>query len=173
MRAAPAETTEPALTLDVVVESALWDAQSSAEDIIRGAIDAAAAQVKAPAATPAGEIAILLTDDSAIRALNRQWRQQDKATNVLSFPSPAADFDAAHLGDIVIAYETLAREADAEGKPFAHHLAHLAVHGYLHLIGYDHMTDSEAADMERLETSVLATLGIPDPYAHSEPQART
>jgi probable rRNA maturation factor len=171
MCAARAKTTNPALTLDIVVESALWDQQSALEDIIRGAIDAAAAQVKAQAATRGGEVAILLTDDSAIRVLNRQWRQQDKATNVLSFPSPAAGPAGAHLGDIVIAYETLAREADAEGKPFAHHLAHLAVHGYLHLIGYDHMTDSEAAAMERLETSVLAALGIPDPYALSEPQA--
>jgi probable rRNA maturation factor len=171
MRAAPAKTIEPALALDIVIESALWEEQSAAADIIRGAIDAAAAQVKAPAAKPDGEIAILLTDDAAIRVLNRQWRQQDKATNVLSFPSPAAGLNAAHLGDIVIAYETLAREADAEGRPFAHHLAHLAIHGYLHLIGYDHMTDSEAADMEQFETRVLAALGIPDPYALSEPQA--
>jgi probable rRNA maturation factor len=176
MCAARAETIEPALALDIVVESELWEQQPAAADIIRGAIDAAQSMTQhamTQQATASAEIAILLTDDAAIRVLNRQWRQQDKATNVLSFPSPTASMPAAHLGDIVIAYETLAREADAEDRPFAHHLAHLAIHGYLHLIGYDHMTDSEAVDMEQLETRVLASLGISDPYALSEPQART
>jgi probable rRNA maturation factor len=70
-----------------------------------------------------------------------------------------------HIGDIVIAYETTAREAVADGKPFAHHLAHLAVHGYLHLLGYDHETDRDAKTMERLEVDILARLDVPDPYA--------
>lgn len=163
MSAIPADM--PTLTLDVIVESPLWDNNPDAESTIRGAIVAAAkgtAQGKA-------EIAILLTDDSAIREINRQWRDQDKPTNVLSFPASTAGKETAHLGDIVIAYETLAREAEAENKPFANHLAHLAIHGYLHLVGYDHMTDSDAARMERLETALLVQLGIPDPYAHSEP----
>ena len=109
----------------------------------------------------------MLTDDLAIRALNRDWRGKDKPTNVLSFPAqePRADRGAPRmLGDIVIAYETAAREAEVEGKPFMHHLAHLAVHGFLHLVGYDHEA-SEAADaMERLEVAILARLGVPDPY---------
>jgi probable rRNA maturation factor len=123
-----------------------------------------------------GDIAVLLTDDAAIRELNRQWRKFDKPTNVLSFPAPprpraqkgreqAAASEAPDLlGDIVIAHETTAREAAAEGKPLSHHLAHLAVHGFLHLLGYDHESDAAAQDMERLETGILARLDVPDPY---------
>jgi probable rRNA maturation factor len=113
------------------------------------------------------ELAIVLTDDSAIRALNRDWRAKDATTNVLSFPAkdPRPARGTTHLlGDIVIAYETTEREARAEHKPFAHHLAHLAVHGFLHLAGYDHATDDEAAAMEKLETAILARLDVPDPY---------
>lgn len=151
--------------LDVIVESPFWDKNPDAETVIRDAI-AAATKNTAPGNA---EVAILLTDDSAIRKINLQWRGQDKPTNVLSFPASGAGQETAHLGDIVIAYETLVREADAEDKPFAHHLAHLAIHGYLHLLGYDHMTDTDAARMEKLETALLDQLGIPDPYAHSEP----
>ena len=115
-----------------------------------------------------GELAIVLTDDAAIRTLNRDWRGKDAPTNVLSFPAAAPSApragDARLLGDIVIAYETTAREAVAEGKPFAHHLAHLAVHGFLHLLGYDHETDAEAEAMEALEIAVLRRLGVPNPY---------
>ena len=165
--AVPADA--PTLTLDVIVESPLWDRNPDAETVIRGALAAAAKTT----AQGNAEIAILLIDDSGIRELNRQWRNQDKPTNVLSFPAGTTGKANAHLGDIVIAYETLAREAEAEDKPFAHHLAHLAIHGYLHLLGYDHMTDAEAARMERLETALLDQLGIPDPYAHSEPKDLT
>ena len=102
----------------------------------------------------------MLTDDAAIRALNRDWRGNDTPTNVLSFPAPTRQSATGvrhMLGDIVIAYETIAREAAAEGKPFAHHLAHLAVHGFLHLLGYDHETDRDA------ETD--GTAGAHDPHA--------
>ena len=108
----------------------------------------------------------MLTDDSAIRALNRQWRGLDAPTNVLSFPAKTSGAGTRVLGDVVIAYQTVAREARDEGKPFAHHLAHLAVHGYLHLVGYDHDTDHKARRMQRLEAAILAGLGVPDPYAH-------
>lgn len=161
-----AATDDPSLTLDVIVESPLWEETPEAETVIREAIAVAAKRT----ARGAAEIAILLTDDSAIRKINRQWRDQDKPTNVLSFPANEAGREAAHLGDIVIAYETLAREAAAENKPFAHHLAHLTIHGYLHLLGYDHLSDADAAQMEKLETALLETLGIPDPYAHAEPE---
>lgn len=164
-RAARRSADPAGLMLDVMVQSLLWDKEPEAEAIIRRALAAAAKGT----AREAGEIAIVLTDDSAIRDINRRWREQDKPTNVLSFPSGAAGRAAAHLGDIVIAYETLAREAHAEGKPFAHHLAHLAIHGYLHLLGYDHMTEADATRMERMETALLGELGIPDPYARSEP----
>jgi probable rRNA maturation factor len=122
--------------------------------------------------TPPAELAIVLGDDSGIQALNREWRGKNAPTNVLSFPAahpgvrlgktrPASPY----LGDIVIAYQTVAREAAAEGKPFNHHLAHLSVHGFLHLLGYDHENDRDAQTMERLERSILKRLAVPDPYA--------
>jgi probable rRNA maturation factor len=119
----------------------------------------------------AGEIVIVLTDDARMRRLNRKWRGQDRPTNVLSFPvntRHAGNGKRCLLGDIVIAYETTTREARAEEKAFDHHMAHLAVHGFLHLMGYDHETDEEALVMERLETSILARLNIPDPYSERE-----
>jgi probable rRNA maturation factor len=100
-----------------------------------------------------------------VRSLNRDWRGIDKATNVLSFSAAKQPPGLPPmLGDIAIAYETLAREADAEGKPALHHLAHLVVHGYLHLMDYDHQTDPEAETMEALERDILRTLLIPDPF---------
>jgi probable rRNA maturation factor len=116
----------------------------------------------------------MLTDDAGIRTLNANWRGIDKPTNVLSFPAlqptgPSLPGDPPRmLGDIAIAYETTRREADDEGKAFDHHLSHLAIHGFLHLIGYDHETDEEAGEMESLEREILARLGIPDPYAPQE-----
>jgi probable rRNA maturation factor len=147
----------------IVVESPLWKARRNAKALVRQAIVAAASAVS----TTEGELAIVLTDDSAIRALNRDWRRKDSATNVLSFPAsrPVAAHGAPRLlGDIVIAYETAEREARAERKPFAHHLAHLAVHGFLHLVGYDHAGNDEAQTMEGLEVAILAGLDVPDPY---------
>jgi probable rRNA maturation factor len=150
-------------SVDIVIESPLWKAKRAAGTMLRRAIIAAASTVSATE----GELAVVLTDDTAIRALNRDWRRKDSATNVLSFP--ASDAHGARgaprvLGDIVIAYETTEREARAERKPFAHHLAHLAVHGFLHLAGYDHAEDDEADAMERLEIAILARLDVPDPY---------
>ena len=122
-----------------------------------------------------GEIAVLLTDDATIRAMNAQWRGIDKPTNVLSFPAGKSTVaaDTAPLGDIAIACETVAREAATENKAFLDHLAHLSIHGYLHLIGFDHETDSEAERMEHLETRILASLGIADPYADRTPPGLT
>jgi probable rRNA maturation factor len=118
----------------------------------------------------------VLSDDSAIRTLNRDWRGKNAPTNVLSFPAAApkkapkgprskALPASPYIGDIVIAYQTVAREAVAENKPFGHHLAHLAIHGFLHLLGYDHETERGAQKMERLERSILKRLAVPDPYA--------
>jgi probable rRNA maturation factor len=152
----------PALAVDIVIESPLWKTQRGADAMLRRAIAAAAALVPSD-----GELAVVLTDDAAIRALNRDWRGKDAATNVLSFPAKEARPDRRAprlLGDVVIAYETVAREAAAEGKPFMHHLAHLAVHGFLHLVGYDHEANEDADAMERLEIAILARLDVPDPY---------
>ena len=165
--------------IDIMVDSPLWKTQRGVKAVLQRAIGEAAAV----AATSGGELAIVLTDDSAIRALNRDWRGKDQPTNVLSFPAhgPAHGPSSAHahaddlqgqarlLGDIVIAYETMAREAVAEGRPFRHHLAHLAVHGFLHLLGHDHAKDAQADAMEALEVAVLARLDVPNPYLPPTP----
>jgi probable rRNA maturation factor len=148
---------DAALSVDVLIQSPQWKEQRGAEAAVRKAINAAADEIS----SPGGEVAVVLTDDAAIRKLNKQWRKIDKPTNVLSFPAAKS---GAMLGDIVIAYETLARESRDEGKQFTHHLSHLAVHGFLHLMGYDHQNDSDAEAMEDLERAILARLKIPDPY---------
>jgi probable rRNA maturation factor len=155
------------LSIDIVHESPLWDAEPGADTLLQKAVETAAAALS----TSAAELAIVLSDDSQVRRLNSEWRGMDKPTNVLSFPSPEAGgpMDGVRLlGDIVIAYETTAREAKDEGKPFAHHLSHLAVHGFLHLLGYDHENDSDAEAMEACERTILAQLGVPDPYRADE-----
>jgi probable rRNA maturation factor len=157
-----------ALTIDVVVDSARWNNDPSARAAARRAVTQAAAM----RSTRPAELAIVLSDDSAIRSLNRLWRGIDAATNVLSFPSSAARGEPAHLGDIVLAYETIAREARADHKPMAHHVAHLAVHGYLHLIGYDHERTADAETMEQNEREILQQLSIPDPYLTPPPPRR-
>ena len=115
----------------------------------------------------AAELSILLSGDEEVRMLNRDYRSQDKPTNVLSFP--AGDEDAAGrprlLGDVVLALETIEREAAAQSKPLADHLSHLTMHGVLHLLGHDHETETQATAMEALETEILRGLGIADPYA--------
>jgi probable rRNA maturation factor len=154
-----------AIAIDVLIRSPRWKKLQNAAGIVRKAVRTAAIATS----TPRAELAIVLTDDSAIHALNRDWRGQDKPTNVLSFPAarvPAGGKRTAMaLGDIVIAYETTAREARAERKPLANHLAHLAVHGFLHLVGYDHETVRDAKAMETFEVEILGGLGVPDPYA--------
>jgi probable rRNA maturation factor len=148
------------LKIDVLVDSDRWNEPAKARSVVRRAVAEAAAAVS----TTGTELAIVLTDDSAIRQLNRLWRGIDAPTNVLSFPSKRTADEPPHLGDVVLAFETIAREARAEGKPFAHHLAHLAVHGFLHLIGYDHDRDADAQTMEQTERKILRRLDIPDPY---------
>ena len=152
----------PAPQVEIETASPLWEAEPGAEEAVREALLAAAAQVPA-----AGEVSVLLADDAAVQHLNAKWRGIDKATNVLSFPAAK---DGALLGDIAFAFETVRREAETEDKPFLHHLSHLAVHGFLHLLGYDHLTDSQAEAMENIERRVLAQLEIPDPYRVNEPR---
>jgi len=157
---------------EVLVVADAWQAEPDAEAVIHRAITAAAEFVNAGIGE--AELAVMLTDDAGIRTLNSNWRGIDKPTNVLSFPAlppsgPSGPDDAPRmLGDIAIAYQTTRQEADEEQKPFDHHLSHLAVHGFLHLIGYDHEQDDDAEDMETLEREILAQLGIPDPYVDRE-----
>jgi probable rRNA maturation factor len=153
----------PALKIEVIVKSRRWNTHKDAGTVMRRAIAAAAATLS----TPAAELAIVLTNNAAMRLLNRAWRGVDAATNVLSFPSRPIGGEPSFIGDIVLAHETVAAEARREGKPFAHHLAHLAVHGFLHLLGYDHEREKDAARMERLEREILHRLAIPGPYRRS------
>jgi probable rRNA maturation factor len=160
---------------EVLVVAECWQTEPDAEAVIQRSIAAAAQMVDADDGE--AELAVMLTDDAGIRTLNSNWRGIDKPTNVLSFPAlqptgAATPGDAPRmLGDIAIAYETTRKEADEEQKPFDHHLSHLAVHGFLHLIGYDHEKDDDAEAMEGLEREILAQLGIPDPYTDRDPYA--
>jgi probable rRNA maturation factor len=148
---------------EVEVEDPAWtEALPNAEALVLTAADATLASEGA-----VGQgVTLLLTDDVTIGDLNRRFRQQDKPTNVLSFPSPQNP--ERFLGDVALAYGVCAHEAFEQGKPLAHHLQHLVAHGVLHLLGYDHISDAQADEMEGLERAVLAGLGIPDPYLAGE-----
>ena len=149
--------------IDIEVEDVAWrEALPHAEDLARRAAEAA---LKALGALGEG-VTLLLTDDLTVQDLNARFRDQDKPTNVLSFPAP--ENPEHHLGDVALAFGVCAREAAEQGKPLGHHLQHLVAHGVLHLLGYDHMTDDEAEEMEGLERIVLAGLGVPDPYVAGE-----
>jgi probable rRNA maturation factor len=147
--------------IDIQVASPLWATQPLAEQTVRAAI--AAARTARDAHNADGEVSVLLADDAAVRALNRDWRAIDKPTNVLSFPA-AKETGGKLLGDIALAYDTLVRECADEQRDFLHHLAHLTVHGFLHLIGYDHETEQQASEMEGLESRIMRSMNMPDPY---------
>lgn len=152
--------------IDVEVEDPSWTEALSEVEALTVAAAQAALSSRAWESVPG--VTILLTDDEAVRDLNARFRAQDKPTNVLSFPAPA---NSGHfLGDIALAYGVCAREAAEQRKPIAHHLQHLVAHGVLHLLGYDHTSDREAEAMEGLERTILAGLGVPDPYA-ADPHA--
>jgi probable rRNA maturation factor len=154
------------LVLDISVPSGLWRGLPRARALARETIAAAIAEAGL-AREGGGALSLCLADDAWLRALNLRWRGVDKPTNVLSFPSaaPGRLAESAALGDIALAYETLAREANELGVPLADHYRHLVAHGFLHLIGYDHETDAEAERMEALEIRIMARLGAADPYA--------
>jgi probable rRNA maturation factor len=151
------------LKIDITVESGAWSQFAQAEAATRAAVDACVAGAEADVADDE-ELSVLLCDDARIRELNRDFRGLDKATNVLSFPA-AATPGVKVLGDVAIAYETVAREASDEGKSFGDHYAHMVVHGLLHILGYDHEADDEAEEMEALERVILNRMGIADPHA--------
>jgi probable rRNA maturation factor len=157
------------VTIDIAIEAAAWKKLPDAEAIARRAVEATLDD----AGISDGEIGIVLCDDAHMQELNRKWRGKNKPTNVLSFPANASgDGIPRHFGDIVLAYETLTREAKAEGKTAEAHLSHLAVHGMLHLLGSDHENDDAAEAMENLERKILARLGISDPYPSGERMER-
>jgi probable rRNA maturation factor len=154
------------LDIEVSEISIAWRILPESDSLARRAIQASGA-IAGVALAEGAEIGVQFADDSHMRALNRQWRNIDQPTNVLSFPAFGTSglAIAPMLGDIVLAFETIQREAGAESKTLADHTAHLIVHGFLHLIGFDHMSDAEAETMEQMEIRILAELGIADPYS--------
>ncbi len=154
---------------DIAIESEHWGS-IDLDDLVNRAVEAARVE-SGVALAPVTEVSLLFCDDARIRELNRDWRQIDKATNVLSFPAsdPSHLSRAPLLGDIAIAFETVERESIEERKAFVDHLSHMIVHGFLHLLGFDHETESDAELMEATECRALARLGIADPYAATEP----
>jgi probable rRNA maturation factor len=170
-------------SIDVAVEAGDWPPEDEVRHIAQHAVEATAAVL---AGGEAGghspneteqetELSILFTDDAAMQALNARWRGKDRPTNVLSFPqAPGPRISAASglqgagpvpLGDIVLAAETVRQEAALAEKPLEDHLSHLIIHGFLHLLGYDHETEEDAEEMEQLERTALSRIGIADPTA--------
>lgn len=165
-----------ALDIQISVEAEGWSSEEDlltfATRVLDVAVDFLKREEDQPFPKMPVELSLVFTDDENIREINAEWRDKDKATNVLSFPAfplEPGGMPGPMLGDIVIARETVEREALELEKSFGDHLTHLLVHGFLHLFGYDHMDEEEAEEMESLETRILAVLGLSDPYAGQEP----
>ncbi len=166
----------PELDIQISVEDGGWPDEavlaSLASRVLNAAADYLAREEEQPFPKMAPELSLVFTNDDSIQEINAEWRGKDKPTNVLSFPAfplEPGGMPGPMLGDIVIARETVEREAVDLAKTFDDHLTHLLVHGFLHLFGYDHMEKDEAEEMEALETRILAGLGLSDPYAGQDP----
>ena len=165
------------MTLDIILDAdPEWDSNTRWDELAHSAVTAAIAESAFPQlveGSRAVEISLRLAGDDEVRLLNAQWRGKDKATNVLSFPmaegaelaGATGDGPELMLGDIILAHGVCEAEAEAKSVPIERHAAHLMVHGMLHLLGYDHADDGQAADMEAREIRALARLGIANPYA--------
>jgi len=153
--------------IDILISAPAWESfvglESLTQDCVRASLAASGARL-----TPGCELSVNFCDDAEIQELNAEWRDKDKPTNVLSFPTPGRLEARPLLGDIVIAYETVAREAEEQAKTLREHTAHMVIHGFLHLIGYDHETSADAETMEALERRIASELGLRDPYAPGE-----
>lgn len=158
------------LDINIIVRNSHWE--TAVDDVVEICRVSACAAFAVGGRPVMAEAGLVLADDDFVAALNRQYRDRDGATNVLSFAAtdfgdlalPAVEGAPVMLGDIIVAHETVVREAAESGISLEHHLRHLVVHGMLHLLGFDHMTTVAAEEMEALETKVLATLGVADPY---------
>jgi probable rRNA maturation factor len=157
--------------VEVSVEAGDWSEVGNPQDLAQAAV-CIAAEESGRNVAPNSEVSVLFCDDETICTLNRRWRGIDKATNVLSFPAAAGPASAPLLGDIVIAFETSAKEAAQKGIPLRDHVAHLLIHGFLHLVGHDHAEDASAEAMEAIERAALARLGFADPYPAPLTEAR-
>ncbi|MEM8540755.1 MAG: rRNA maturation RNase YbeY [Pseudomonadota bacterium] len=154
------------LQIDIANNAGQWPDKTAIEAVASKAVRRCLKELKIEDVE--SELSIVLTNDDEIRKLNENWRKKDNATNVLSFPAfemSVGQMPGPMLGDIVLAVETIEREARELGISFLDHLTHLIVHGLLHLLGYDHENDTDAEQMEALETEILAQLGIKDPYS--------
>lgn len=158
------------------VEADGWGDEALVETTVAGVLPVAAGYLhdreKQPFPDGPVEVSLLFTDDAAMAEINGEWRGKPAPTNVLSFPAfpvTPGKMPGPMLGDIVLARETIEREAAEMGKPVEAHVAHLLVHGFLHLFGYDHIETTDAEKMEGLETRILAELGLSDPYGELEP----
>lgn len=163
-------STDSSLVVEVVRHAEIWQGIAVSDATLTRAARAAFAAVS-PARRESCEATLVLTDDAEMGALNRTWRGKDSTTNALSFPAgkPAGAIpgEPQPLGDVVLAAETVLAEARDKSVPVADHVAHLVVHGMLHLLGFGHERDEDALAMETLETKALAGLGIADPYAEN------
>jgi probable rRNA maturation factor len=172
--------------VEIVIEAGDWPAKARLQRLAKRAVKAAVKAIEDSAASPlsrpfdkskghplpqgeraGGELSIVFTDDAAMKKLNKAWRGKDSPTNVLSFPQLAGRSATGGmlLGDVILAAETVAKEAALAEKPLEDHMAHLIIHGFLHLLGYHHEREDEAEKMEQLERVALKSLGISDPYA--------
>jgi probable rRNA maturation factor len=149
------------MNLDISIDDKNWKSVASLRKLTRAA-------VKATLTDDDVSVSVLFTGDAEVLEVNKQWRGKASATNVLSFPvsptTPVPDGEPRPLGDIILAYGVIAREAEEQKKTIANHIAHLIVHGTLHLLGYDHEDDGEASTMEAREIEILTGLGIENPY---------
>jgi probable rRNA maturation factor len=164
------------LDIQIAVEADGWEDETALEALAIRVLGAAekylAGSEGQPFPTQPTEVSLVFGDDEMIREINAEWRDKDKPTNVLSFPAfpvTPGKMPGPMLGDIIIARETVEREAVELDKSFEDHLTHLMVHGFLHLLGYDHIEIDDAEKMETLETRILAELGLSDPYAGQDP----
>ena len=166
----------PAISLALAVEAGEWgdveSVETLAERMLAGAVRDLAENEAQPFPDIGPEVSLVLADDAMMTDINGQWRNQPKPTNVLSFPAfplVPGGRPGPMLGDIILARETIEREAADLGKTVDDHVAHLIVHGFLHLFGYDRIESRDAEKMEAIETRILTSLGLSDPYGDTEP----
>ena len=155
--------------IDIEVEEEGWlDILPEVRDVVETGV---AAALKSADLKEQADVVVLLCDDAEMRALNKEYRNKDNATNVLSFPAPKSMRIKGvlnHLGDMALGLQTCVREAKEQNKSLKNHVLHLSIHGALHLLGYDHLHDDEATVMENLERDILSQLGVADPYGHND-----
>ena len=167
---------DPSISLAIAVEAGEWGDVEATEALAEAALAAAVRDLAQREGQPfpeePPEVSLVLADDAMMADINSQWRNQPKPTNVLSFPAfplvPGGQ-PGPMLGEIILARETIEREAADLGKPVDEHITHLIVHGFLHLFGYDHIENSDAEKMEAIETRILTSLDLSDPYGDTEP----